>query len=167
MPLDLDLFRAIVGSFPTGVTIVTTVDPADGAPRGLTSNAFSSVSADPPLVLVCVDKRSQTLPALQANGAFVVNFLAAGRDQLSNVFASKEPDKFAGVTWDASSLAKGSPILVDDAIAYAECITAQVIEAGDHYVFLGRIEGGGATDSAPLMYYKRQYATWPQQRSDG
>lgn len=160
MPVELDLFRNLVGSFPTGVTVVTALD-ADGTPRGLTSNAFSSVSANPPLLLVCVDKRSQTLPALEHSGAFVVNFLKAGRDEISNRFASKDPDKFRDLAWDTSALAKGAPILKDDVIAYAECVTWQAIEAGDHWVYLGQIEGGAVLDDeAPLMYYRRQYAAW-------
>lgn len=162
VPVDLDLFRALVGSFPTGVTVVTTLG-VDGTPRGLTSNAFSSVSAVPPLLLVCVDKRSNTLPALEASGAFVVNFLAAGRDAVSNTFASKVDDKFAGLHWEPSTLSRGAPILVDDVIGYAECTTHQVIDAGDHAIFLGRIEGGAVNaDVRPLMYYRRQYATWPE-----
>ena len=159
MPVDLDLFRALVGSFPTGVTVVTTVD-STGTPKGLTSNAFSSVSADPPLLLVCVDKRSNTLPALQETKAFVVNFLAEGRGDLSNKFASRDPDKFAGITWTASERASGAPILADDVLAYAECTTYQEIDAGDHWIFLGLIEGGAASDGSPLTYYKREYSTW-------
>src|SRR5690606_2211908 len=89
MPVDYELFRGVAGAFPTGVTIVTTLG-RDGVPRGLTSNAVCSVSADPPLILVCVDKKSQTLPYLQESGTFVVNFLAAGRAELSNRFASKD-----------------------------------------------------------------------------
>src|SRR2546423_12069348 len=88
--VDKATFFAIMGAFPTGVTIVTALD-ADGAPRGLTSNAVCSVSAEPPLLLVCVDTRSQTLPALQCSGRFVVNYLLAERDGLANLFASKEP----------------------------------------------------------------------------
>lgn len=160
MPVDLDLFRGIVGSFPTGVTIVTAMD-TEGVPRGLTSNAFSSVSADPPLLLVCVDKKSQTLPALRSSGAFVVNFLAAGREQLSNRFASKDADKFAGLRWRPSQIARGAPILEDEIIACAECLTAQVVEAGDHYIFIGSIEGGLVRPGAPLMYFRRVYAAWP------
>ena len=159
MPVDLDLFRALVGSFPTGVTVVTTVD-SEGVPKGLTSNAFSSVSADPPLLLVCVDKRSNTLASLQETKAFVVNFLAEGRGDISNKFASRDPDKFAGLKWTASDQAKGSPILAEDVIAYAECTTHQEIDAGDHWIFIGLIEGGAASDGGPLTYYKREYSTW-------
>jgi flavin reductase (DIM6/NTAB) family NADH-FMN oxidoreductase RutF len=78
-----------MGAFPTGVTIVTTLDER-GQPKGLTSNAVCSVSPDPPLLLVCVDQCSNTLPALQHTRRFVVNYLVAGRGELSNLFASKE-----------------------------------------------------------------------------
>lgn len=162
MAVGPDTFRAVVGAFPTGVTVVTTLD-GDGTPRGLTSNAFSSVSADPPLLLVCVDKRSQTLPALQASGTFVVNFLAAGRQELSNTFASRAADKFAGVSWEPSAVANGAPILVHDVVAYAECVIHQQVEAGDHVILIGRIEGGGTWPGAPLLYYKRTYAAWPDE----
>lgn len=162
MAVDPDTFRAVVGAFPTGVTVVTTLD-TDGAPRGLTSNAFSSVSADPPLLLVCVDKRSQTLPALEAAGAFVVNFLAAGRHALSSTFASRSPDKFAGVSWEPSAVANGAPILVHDVVAYAECVIHQRVEAGDHVILIGRIEAGATRPGSPLMYYRRTYAAWPDE----
>src|SRR5919206_4658402 len=99
-PLDRAQFFAIMGAFPTGVTIVATLDN-EGQPKGLTSNAVCSVSADPPLMLVCVDKHSNTLPALRQSKRFVVNYLAAGRGELSNLFASKEPDKIARVAWPA------------------------------------------------------------------
>src|SRR5919202_4703650 len=97
-PLDRAQFFAIMGAFPTGVTIVATLD-RDGQPKGLTSNAVCSVSADPPLMLVCVEKNSNTLQPLRESKRFVVNYLAAGRGELSNLFASKEPDKFAHVSW--------------------------------------------------------------------
>ena len=87
-----------MGAFPTGVGIVTTMDEHN-QPQGLTSNALCSVSADPPLLLVCVDKNSNTLPALRHSKKFVVNYLSAGRGDLANLFASKEPDKFQNVSW--------------------------------------------------------------------
>jgi flavin-dependent trigonelline monooxygenase, reductase component len=161
VPIDLELFKGVVGSFPTGVTVVTSCG-ADGVPRGLTSNAICSVSADPPQLLVCVDKRSQTLPAIRAAGSFVVNFLAAGREELSDRFASKHPDKLADVTWEPSAIAGGAPILVDDVVAVAECVVAQEVDAGDHWIFIGRIEAGAVYERVPLMYYRRAYAPWPR-----
>src|ERR1051325_12071645 len=94
--MDRATFFAIMGAFPTGVGIVTAMDEHN-EPRGLTSNALCSVSAEPPLMLVCVDKNSNTLPALRHSKKFVVTFLTAGRGDLSNLFASKASDKFADV----------------------------------------------------------------------
>ncbi len=160
MPVDLDVFRAIVGSFPTGVTIVTARD-VDASPRGLTSNAFASVSARPPLVLVCVDKSSNTLRAVRNSRAFAVNFLSAGREKLAARFASKAADKFSGVAWRPSAAAGGAPILAEDSVAVAECTVVDAIEAGDHWIFVGSVEGGEVFGGHPLMYYRRAYAIWP------
>jgi flavin reductase (DIM6/NTAB) family NADH-FMN oxidoreductase RutF len=159
--IDGQLFRAVVGSFPTGVTVVTTVGN-DGLPRGLTSNAVCSVSSEPPLLLFCIDKRSNTLPALLEANAFVVNFLAAGRGSLATAFASRSADKFTGVTWEPSMVARGAPILTEDTVAHAECLVSQVIDAGDHLVFIGLIERACSNEGNPLMYLRRAYAAWPE-----
>jgi flavin reductase (NADH) len=159
VPVDRDLFVEIMASYPAGVAVVTTLD-ADGAPRGLTTTAVSSVSAEPPLLLVCVDLTSRTLPALRAGGRFVVNFLREGRSEVARLFASKADDKFEHVEWRAS--AAGLPVLAADAIAWAECVTVHEIEPGDHVVLLGRVEegAGAADDDAPLMYYRRSWGVW-------
>ena len=139
MPVDRDTFVEIMASYPAGVAVVTTLD-TDGTPRGLTTTAVSSVSAEPPLLLVCVDLTSRTLPALRAGGRFVVNFLREGRSELARLFASKAEDKFAGVEWRPS--ATGMPVLEADALAWAECVTVHEIEPGDHVVLLGQVEVG-------------------------
>ena len=159
MTVDRDLFVEIMASYPAGVAVVTTLD-VDGAPRGLTTTAVSSVSAEPPLLLVCVDLTSRTLPALRAGGRFVVNFLREGRSELARAFASKAEDKFAGVAWRPS--ATGMPVLEEDALAWAECVTVQELEPGDHVILLGQVEdGAGAADAdAPLMYYRRSWGVW-------
>ncbi len=159
MPVSYESFCRILGSFPTGVAIVT-ARAHDGTARGLTSSAVCSVSAKPPLLLVCVDKGSRTLEAIQFSGAFVVNFLAADGEELSRRFASKAPDKFAGVTWEPAQSARGAPILVDDIEAYAECLVKQVIDAGDHYVIIAGVEGGGVKAKDPLLYFRGNYAPW-------
>ena len=149
----------IMSAFPTGVAIVTTLDE-EGAPKGLTSNAFSSVSAEPPLLLVCVDRNSRTLPALRHAGRFVVNFMRAGTGELCSLFASKATDKFAGVAW--RPLPCGLPHLHQDAMAWAACSTENEIEAGDHLILLGLVEDGEAPDpnSTPLLYFRRTYGAW-------
>jgi len=159
MPVDPDLFRAAVGSFPTGVAIVTCVDET-GAPRGLTTNAFTSVSLDPPLVLVCIDRTSQTLPALVAARAFCINFLAAERAPLAKQFATKSTEKFAGVRWEPSDAASGAPMLIDDSIAVVACTIIHHLDAGDHVLVLGNVEDARAHPGAPLMFFRRTYGTW-------
>ncbi len=160
MSIDGDLFRAVVGSFPTGVTIVTTIG-SDGSPRGLTSNAVCAVSLDPPLVLFCLSKKSSSLACVLESKVFVVNFLAAGRGELATKFASPAADRFAGVRWAPSAIALGAPILLDDNIAHAECTLAQAVEAGDHYVLIGHVVAASSNGGSPLMYFRRTYATWP------
>jgi len=161
--IDRELFRAVVGSFPTGVTIVTTMGP-DGVPRGLTSNAVCAVSLDPPLLLFCLDKRSASLPAILESKAFVVNFLAAGRGDLATRFASPNVDKFAGTRWEGAAIAAGAPVLVDDNVAHAECSLWQAHEAGDHYILIGHIESASSNGGPPLMYLRRTYAAWPDSK---
>jgi flavin reductase (DIM6/NTAB) family NADH-FMN oxidoreductase RutF len=161
VPVDLELFKRVVGSFPAGVAVLT-ARGADGQCRGLTSNAICSVSASPPQLLVCVDKRSKTLLSIRGARSFVVNFLAAGREAISERFASMHPDKLAGVSWEPSRVAGGAPILVDDVVAVAECLVTQEIDAGDHMIVVGAIEAGAVHDRVPLMYYRRAYASWPR-----
>lgn len=159
MPVERDIFVEIMASYPAGVAVVTTLD-SDGAPRGLTTTAVSSVSAEPPLLLVCVDLTSRTLPALRAGGRFVVNFLREGRSEVARLFASKADDKFEHVRWRPSG--SGMPVLADDALAWAECVTVHELEPGDHVVLLGQVEegAGAAADDAPLMYYRRSWGVW-------
>ena len=148
--MDRATFFAIMGAFPTGVSIVTTLDESN-QPRGLTSNALCSVSAEPPLMLVCVDKNSNTLPALRHSKRFVVNYLSAGRGELANLFASKEPDKFQNVSWRPAS--NGMPWLHSDTIAHAECSVSNEIEAGDHLIFVGLVE------SVSTLWLSTHYST--------
>ena len=159
MTLDRELFRRLMSAFPTGVTVVTTVG-ADGEPKGLTLQAFLAVSTEPPLLLISLDRTSRTLDAVQAHGAFVVNFIAAGREHLSNTFASKAEEKFAHVNWRPSKIARGSPVFAEDSVAYVECIITQRIAAGDHFLFLASVEGGESYDRMPLMYFRRSYSSW-------
>jgi flavin reductase (DIM6/NTAB) family NADH-FMN oxidoreductase RutF len=154
--VDGPAFFQIMSAFPTGVAIVTAMD-ADGVARGLTTNAVTSVSASPPMLLVCIDKGSRTLPALHASRRFAVNFVSTGRHDLAAAFASKAEDKFAGVVWRPGET--GAPLLVEDALAWAECETEQEIEAGDHWIVVGRVVAGQPPDpeAVPLVYFRRAY----------
>lgn len=157
--VDSKTFRTIMSAFPTGVTVITTTSE-DGSYKGITSNAVSSVSMDPPMLLVCVALTSETLPVLRSAKRFVVNFLKAGEHETSNRFARKGNDKFDGVICD---IHEGLPVLREHTIAHAVCSTEQEIEAGDHIVLIGRVHHGDVlADSVdPLLYYQSGYLPWP------
>jgi flavin reductase (DIM6/NTAB) family NADH-FMN oxidoreductase RutF len=158
-----DLYRALSGSFPTGVLVVATLDEK-GEPKGLLTQAFIGVSTDPPLMLVSIDKTSRTLPALQSRRAFVINFLREGSEEVATLFASKSDEKFRGIRWEPAPEADGSPILRDISVAYAACRVTETIEAGDHWLFIASVEGGALLGGIPLMYYRRNYAAWPEEK---
>jgi len=149
-----------MSAFPTGVAIITTLEP-DGTPRGLTTNAVTSVSAEPPILLVCVDRASRTLPALLHSKRFVVNFMRDDCAELCALFASKADDKFARVPW--SSGLGGVPILHEATVAHAECTTLDELEIGDHVVVTGLVEAGQAPAPAdvPIVYFQRTYSSAP------
>jgi flavin reductase (DIM6/NTAB) family NADH-FMN oxidoreductase RutF len=153
---DPAVFKAIFGGFPAGVTVVTAIDRF-GAPVGLTVSAVMSISLDPPLLAVCLQKSKYTVEAIQSVGAFAVNFLADSQDWISNEFARSSEDKFSKVPWMPGSKA-GSPLL-EGARAHAECAVYQLIDAGDHMLLLGKIVEGAVCDKRPLAWYNRQYVS--------
>ncbi len=150
-------FREIMASFPTGVVVLTAFG-VDGRPRGLTVSAFCAASLEPPLALACIDKSSNTLPAVQHTGGFTANILAAGREHLARRMASKLSDKFDTLAWKSPEAEHGGPILEDDAAAYAVCRLMQTIEAGDHWILIGEVlEGAYREGIAPMVYSRRIY----------
>jgi flavin reductase (DIM6/NTAB) family NADH-FMN oxidoreductase RutF len=151
--ISADDFRRVLGHFATGVTIVTTCD-ADCRPTGLTASAFSSVSLDPPLVLICVDHKSQSYPALREAGRFAINFLHHEHEPISRRFASTRLDKFDGVAFRLGAL--GLP-LIDGALAQIECQTVSAHVEGDHTIFVGRVESANVGEGEPLLYYRGRY----------
>ena len=153
MPIDKQEFRRVLGHFAAGVTIVTTVGD-DGTPYGLTATAFTSVSLDPPLVLVCVDKRAESHPHFHTSRVFAVNFLATDHEHLSRRFAVSGGDKFGDLS--VSTGLTGAPIL-RDALGYLECRTVEIIEGGDHTIFLGQVEAADAREGEPLLYFRGGY----------
>jgi len=163
VPVSRDLFRAISGSFPTGVLIVSTLDE-HGKPKGLTTQAYMGLSTEPPLMLVAIDKTSRTLSALQKSRAFVINFLKEGAEDVATLFASKSDEKFKDLRWQPAKDVGGAPILRDISLAYAVCRATEVHEAGDHILFVASVEAGEVLGGTPLMYYKRTYAAWPEER---
>ncbi|GAB3292455.1 flavin reductase family protein [Parasphingorhabdus pacifica] len=159
-PVDSDTFRAIMGSLPTGVCVVSAIDQ-DNEPRGLTCNAVCSLSQDPPLVLVCVNLLNESLNALRGSRGFVVNVLREDRRRVSQSFASRSPDKFDGVFWEPSSVLE-LPLLTTDALVHAECRIVADLQVGDHAILVGMIVGGvPPLAGRPLMYWDRGYSNWP------
>lgn len=150
-------FRKVMASFPTGLTVVTARD-VDGSPVGFTANAVTSVSLEPPMLLVCLAHSLFTLGVIEETEMFAVNFLESSQAPLAKRFASRVPDKFAGVSYKTSD--RGLPLL-DGTLAYAECEVAELIEAGDHSIALGLMVDGDARDGKPLMYFQSQFAAWP------
>jgi flavin reductase (DIM6/NTAB) family NADH-FMN oxidoreductase RutF len=151
-------FREVMSTFPSGVVVLTAFGD-DGRPRGLTVSAFCAVSIEPALALVCVDKSSNTLPAVHHTGGFTANILAAGRAQLARRMATKLTDKFEGLAWRRPESMLGGPILEEDAAAYAVCALRDTIEAGDHWVLIGLVtEGDHREGAAPLVFSRRTYA---------
>jgi flavin reductase (DIM6/NTAB) family NADH-FMN oxidoreductase RutF len=157
--VDGPLFREVLASFPAGVVVVTARDAA-GEPAGLTVSAFASVSARPPLVLVCLDKGSNTLSAVRGSGAYTVNILAAERQELALLFASKRTDKFAAVASRPAALVHGGPILHEDVVAHAVCELREEVEAGDHWVLIGEVVEAGFDEGATsLLYHRRTFSS--------
>jgi flavin reductase (DIM6/NTAB) family NADH-FMN oxidoreductase RutF len=157
--IERQRFREVMSAFPTGVVVLTAFGE-DGLPRGLTVNAFCAVSLNPPLALACIDKTSNTLPAVQHTGGFTANILAAGREPLARRMATKLSDKFDSITWRRPPTEGGGPILEADAAAYAVCTLTQTIEAGDHWVLIGLVTDGAQNEGAtPMIYSRRLYDT--------
>ena len=148
-----DDFRHVLSHFASGVTIVTTCD-ADQRPTGLTASAFASVSLDPPLVLICVDHKSQSFPHMRESGRFAINILNQEHEALSRRFASSRLDKFDGVAFRMGTL--GVP-LIDQALGSLECRTVNAHVEGDHTIFVGRVESVHVGEGEPLVYYSGRY----------
>jgi flavin reductase (DIM6/NTAB) family NADH-FMN oxidoreductase RutF len=148
-------YRSAIGHFASGVTVVTATGPAGHA--GMTTNAVSSLSLDPILLLVCFDNGSRTLPIVRDHGRFAVNILRAGDEELSKIFASKmvPEEKFAAVTHNVDH---GVPVL-DDALAWFVCDVHELIAGGDHTVGVGRVTAFHYDDDGdPLLFFRGKYA---------
>jgi len=152
---DLMAFRQSLGSFATGVTVVATVD-GEGNPRGFTANSFTSVSVDPPLILICVGRGAHSYGVFETCESFSVNILSEAQKEVSGLFASKQLDKFAAVPWRWSSL--GCPVLADT-LGSLECATHDRIVAGDHIILIGRVVHFSAGDMTPLVFYRGGYVS--------
>lgn len=147
--------RDAFGAFATGVTVATTVTH-DVEPIGFTANSFTSVSLDPPLVLVCIADAALGYEAFHASDHFCINVLAEDQRDVSNIFASQGADKFADVDWQTS--VTGAPVLSGVA-AYFDCVRHDWVNAGDHGILIGRVVDFGSRDTMPLCYYRGRYAS--------
>lgn len=149
-------YRRVLGHLPTGVTVLTAFLP-DGAPTGMAANSVTSVSLDPPMILVCPAKSSTTWPSIRDAGRFCVNFMASHHADLSVRFAKRDVDRFADVAWHART---SGPAL-DDAIAWLQCEVSAEHDAGDHTVVIAQVsEIEASLDGAPLVFFKGQYGTF-------
>jgi flavin reductase (DIM6/NTAB) family NADH-FMN oxidoreductase RutF len=156
-------FRAAMASFAAGVTVVTTLDDEE-QPQAVTATAFSSVSLDPPLCLVCIDRRGRTYRPLLFKRRFAVNILRSDQAWISAEFASAQPDRFARVAWRPGR-ATGCP-LIEDALAWMECEVVEVHSGGDHDIFLGRPASVAVNDGEPLVYWRGSYSSLPPAPAD-
>jgi len=167
MAESADRFVEALACLAGGVTIVTSRG-AKGRRYGLTATAVASVSLEPPLVMACLGKSSHTHQAIQASGVFALNILARSGQELATRFSSSGDDKFDGL--EVSTAVTGSPLL-PHSLAYCDCTIVQAVPAGDHTLFIGRVEeagthlsdadvaeAGDGSGGKPLLYYRGRYA---------
>lgn len=154
MTVDQHAFRAVLGRFATGVTIVTSLGPRK-RDVGLTVTAFSSVSLDPPLVSICIDHSASVYNAMSKAKHFVVNILSEGQEALARRFAEAGPNRFEGIGFDR---AQNGDALLADVLGYVECSVVARHAAGDHDIIIGAVEVAMAQEGKPLLYYRGGYA---------
>ncbi len=154
MPVDQEAFKKALRGWASGVTVVTT--RSGDRVHGMTVSAFSSVSADPPLVLVCANRSSTTHRLIEEGGLFAVNILASHQREISNTFAStnNEDTRLERVPWTEGET--GVPIL-DEALVSLECRVTRAYREGSHTIYIGRVEAVHASEREPLLYYKGCY----------
>ncbi len=161
MTIKKDEFKEALSLFASGVTIVTTKD-TDGNLHGLTVSAFCSLSLDPPLILVCIDKNTGSHHAFEESGGFIVNVLKENQAHLSAHFASPIKNKFAEI--DFTSNEKNFPVL-NDVLVNLECILKNSLDGGDHTIFVGQIEKSRISKGKPLIYCEGDYRTLDNQKN--
>ncbi len=154
-------FRRALGAFPTGVTVVTSRDPA-GQPRGFTANSFTSVSLAPPLLSVCVAESAASAAIFSAAPAFAITVLGNRQQDVSALFASKAADKFTRAAWREGAL--GMP-LIEGGVAWFVCRREQTVRAGDHFLLLGEVVAYGHTPEEPLGYCRGAYVDFALSQS--
>ena len=158
MGVDPLEFRSIIGHFATGVTVITAA--AGEELQGMTANAVSSLSLDPVMVLICVDKGTHTHGVLERGGVFAVNILGEHQEQLSRIFAKRAEPELGTLRGQPFRIGEtGAPIL-EDCMAFFDCRVADVLQGGDHSIFLGEVvDQGVVRDMKPLLFYRGKYHT--------
>ena len=180
MAIEKDFFRQVAGQFATGVTVVTTC--SQGKPAGITVNAFCSASLEPPLVLVCIDLTSLTLPVIRESGLFAVNILTNEQEEFSRCFAGSTEERYEHFCHASFHIAATGAPIIDDVLAFIDARVVAEYPAGDHVIFLGQVEAMGTNghvafaheedqqlaalnghineagnEKAPLAYYRGKY----------
>jgi flavin reductase (DIM6/NTAB) family NADH-FMN oxidoreductase RutF len=153
--LDPIAYRRVLSHFATGVTVVATKHVGGGV-CGLTVNAFTSVSLSPPMVLVCIDRASNTYACIKANGTFTASFLGSGQHDVSVRFAQRAEDKFREVPHRLAT--NGAPV-VDGSVGHVECVVVAEYPGGDHQILLARVAAGETGDGFPLVFFRGGYST--------
>ncbi|MEM8793264.1 MAG: flavin reductase family protein [Pseudomonadota bacterium] len=148
-PLDHTELRRALGRFATGVTVVTAIDEK-GEPVGFTANSFTSVSLDPPLLLVCLAHKAFSYRTFSQAESFAVNVLAADQEDMAMRFATRGADKFGGINWQPGGL--GAPLL-RECLAQFDCTMHQRMIAGDHDILMGRVIGFTHNAGSALVYH--------------
>jgi flavin reductase (DIM6/NTAB) family NADH-FMN oxidoreductase RutF len=154
MSLDPDAFRAILGRFATGVTVVTTTD-ASGNDHGMTVSAFASLSLDPPLILICIERVASMHDLICEADYFAVNILCTAQEAIARRFAETGAQRFTGVGYKKGQ--QGVPVL-NDVLAYMECRRVANHDGGDHTIIVGETETAVVRDARPLLYYRGGFA---------
>jgi flavin reductase (DIM6/NTAB) family NADH-FMN oxidoreductase RutF len=152
-----DQYRTLMSAFPTGVAVVTAVGAA-GQPCGMTCSSLTSVTLNPPMLLVCLQLGTRTERAVRASGAFAMNLLSSTALATAELFARPVADRFSKVCWAWSS--GGLPQLTADAFAVADCAVTEIRDLSDHAVLFGRVERVAQSPDRPLLYGFRQYCAW-------
>jgi flavin reductase (DIM6/NTAB) family NADH-FMN oxidoreductase RutF len=153
MTVSKDEFRRALGHFASSVTVVT-CRSEDGRPLGITVSAFSSLSLDPPLVLICIDKRASLHDHLKEGDHFAVNILAEDQELISRRFASKVEDRFEGIGYREGDV--GAP-LISGALATIECRIVHSYPGGDHTIIVGEVLATEVSNGRPLAYFRGGY----------
>ena len=157
-----EAFLRACAQFTTGVAITTVLD-SSGAPHGMTVNSFTSVSLEPPLVLVCIDQKARIREHFLESEFFAINILRENQQSLSIRFARPGDDRFGAIEWYAGDT--GVP-LIPNALATLECVSVQRLETGDHTILIGEVVGAIRHEGRPLLYFSSSYRSLEQPALD-